>query len=105
VSRYAKFVCTQCKVQLWLGKAIFQTDSDQPTRFQIGDTRDTHPLNSENPVLNKVLWKMLADHARHPIHIFVEGDPDYDSTAGFVKIGGDESKDITFEQYLEGWSG
>ena len=104
MSRYAKLVCRQCQVQLWLGKAIFRTDSDQPTCFQIGDP-NVHRLNSENPVLNKVLWKMLADHARHPLQVLVEGDPDHDATDGFVEIGGDEFKDIPFEQYLQGWSG
>ncbi len=106
MSIYASLVCVDCKVQLWLGKAIFQHDStEQPTYFQRGNTDNGVPLNSENLVLSKALWKMLADHARHSLKVIVEGDPDYPATGDYAEIGGDEFKDIAFEKYLEGWPG
>ncbi len=106
MSRYARFVCVSCRIELWLGKAIFKSDSEQPTCFQIGSPKNGTPLNSENTILNKVLWKMLADHARHSICVFVEGDPGYDELGDYAEIGGENlDKDISFEEYLKGWTG
>ena len=50
---------------------------------------------------------MLADHASHSLRVVVEGDDYYVAViaAGFVEIGGDEIKDISFEEYLKDWSG
>jgi hypothetical protein len=105
VSIYGWFACRDCKVKVWLGKALRENDNDQPTRFQIRDTHTGDPLNSENPILNKVIWKMLADHATHSIGVFVEGYNDDDAIYEYKDIGGDEIGDITFEEYLKGWKG
>ena len=106
MSRYAVLVCSDCKVQLWLGKAIFEDGPEQPSRFQIGgSTGDGESLNSENRILNKVLWKMLADHAGHSIRVLVEGKADYGTHYEYVEIGGDTKRDISFEEYLNDWLG
>jgi len=102
MSRYAYFVCADCHVKLWLGKAIFEHDPEQPSCFQIRDPNDGEPLNSENRILNKVLWKMLADHAGHALRVLVEGGPQYHTADDYAEIGGDEIKDIPFEDYLKG---
>ena len=48
------------------------------------------PPNSHRLELNRVLWKMLADHAGHSLRVVVEGDPNYPLLGDFVEIGGDE---------------
>lgn len=103
MSRYANFACIDCKVKLWLGKAIFRED-DTIDYFKIGSEED--PPNSQRPELNRTIWKMFADHAGHQLRVVVEGDPDEDllDDDDFVEIGGHGSA-ISFDQYLKDWHG
>jgi hypothetical protein len=101
MSIYAALVCTQCNASLWLGKVIH--DDHQPIYFHIGSSDD--PPHWARPELNAVLWKMLADHARHPLKVIVEGDPDYELAHDTVELGGDTIEDISFAAYLKGWPG
>ena len=71
--------------------------------FHIGTSED--PPNSARPVLNRALWKMLADHARHTFRVVTDQDPEYKALGAYVEIGGDEDRDVGFEAYLKGWPG
>jgi hypothetical protein len=104
MSRYADLVCIDCKVSLWLGKAIFREDNSI-NYFKIGDQED--PPNSQRLELNRAIWKMLADHAGHNLRVIVEGEPDEDilEDDAFVEIGGDTINDISFDEYLKDWPG
>jgi hypothetical protein len=102
MSRYANLACLECKVMVWLGKAIF-ADNGRINYFKIGGPED--PPNSKRTTLNRVIWKMLADHAGHPLRVVVEGDPEYPLLGEFVEIGGSETGDIDFDSYLNGWNG
>src|SRR5690242_19322127 len=104
MSRYASLACMDCHVELWLGKAIFK-DNKHIDRFHRGTEKD--PPNSQQAALTRALWKMLADHAGHTLRVVIEGTPEYEQLGdlGFIQIGGDEYKDISFDQYLKGWNG
>lgn len=103
MSQYARFGCMDCKVMVWLGKTIF-TPTDAVSYFHIGGS--ARPPNWQQPELNRVIWKMLADHARHNLRVVIEGDPEYDSMLEhFLEIGGGDEQDITVEQYLDDWPG
>ena len=52
---------------LWLGKAVFHDSDERINFFHIGPSDE--PPNSARTVLNRVLWKMLADHARHTLRV------------------------------------
>lgn len=103
MSRYAWLACTDCKVMLWLGKAVRHDTEDRISFFHLGTSED--PPNSKRPVLNRVLWKMLADHACHAFRVVTEQDPEYERLEEYVEIGGDADRDIGFEAYLKGWHG
>ena len=103
MSRYAWFACTDCKVMLWLGKAVFHDSDERINFFHIGPSEE--PPNAARTVLNRVLWKMHADHARHTLRVVADQDPAYPSLEEYVEIGGDEERDIDFEAYLKGWGG
>jgi hypothetical protein len=105
MSRYAQFACMECKVALFLGKIVY-TAADSINFFHLGgiDIPNTQRLE-----LNRVLWKMLADHANHPLRVVTEGTREYDVLTDdeeVVWIGGDEpGRDIPFEEYLKDWNG
>lgn len=103
MSRYAWFACTDCQVMLWLGKAIHDGAESQIRYFHIGASEE--PPNSARPVLNRALWKMLADHAHHTFRVVTDQDPEYKALEAYVEVGGDEDRDIDFETYLAGWPG
>jgi hypothetical protein len=88
---------------LWLGKAVLHDSDEQINFFHIGAAAE--PPNSARAVLNRVLWKMLADHARHTLRVVTDQDPAYQSLEEYVEIGGDEERDLDFEAYLKGWCG
>jgi hypothetical protein len=104
MSRYADFACIDCKVKLWLGKAIFCEDGSI-NYFKIGEQED--PPNSQRPELTRTIWKMFADHAGHNLRVIVEGEPDEDilEDEAFVEIGGDTIHDISFAEHLKDWEG
>jgi hypothetical protein len=101
MNRYADLVCIECKVKLWLGKAIFREDG-RIAYFKVGGPQD--PPNSQRPELNRSVWKMFADHAGHQLRVVVEDSPDAGllENGNFVRIGGPRAA-ISFEKYLEGW--
>jgi hypothetical protein len=102
MSRYASLACIDCKISLFLGKAIFRKDGSV-NYFHIGEAEE--PLNWQRPELNQIIWKMFAEHARHNLRVMVEGDDDYEELADFNKIGGSRIGDTSEEEYLRGWDG
>jgi hypothetical protein len=104
MSRYTEFACLDCKVYLFIGKAVVQGGTNAIWCFARGGIES--PPNSQQPELTRSLWKMLADHAGHNLRVVVEGSPDEDLvTEDFVEIGGDRNTDISFEEYLKDWPG
>jgi hypothetical protein len=105
MSRYAHFACLECKVTLFLGKVVSRSD-DTVNYFHRGESQ---LRNSQRPELNGTLWKMLADHAGHPLRVLLEWTPEYDAfmdDEAVVRLGGDEpGHDIPFEEYLKDWDG
>ena len=65
ISTYTYLACEQCNVRLWLGAAVHERHD--PIYFHIGD--GSEPPNWARRELNAALWKLLADHARHPLKV------------------------------------
>jgi len=103
MSQYAWFACTDCQVMRWLGRAVRDGPDRQIRYFHIGASEDAP--NSARPVLNRALWKMLADHAHHTFRVVTDQDPEYKALEAYVEVGGDEDRDLDFEAYREGWPG
>jgi hypothetical protein len=102
VSRYAYLACEPCRVKLWLGKAVFG-DDERLRYFHIGS--DESEPNSHRLELNRALWKLLADHAGHPLRVVVEGDAAYAELGEYTTVGGDTLDDVPFDDYLRDWPG
>jgi hypothetical protein len=97
VSRYAKLVCEECRVQLWLGKAVFAEGGEVRT-FHAG--AESKPPMWQREPYNQVVWKLFALHARHTLRVVIEGDAAYDAAAEFAEIGGEGASGISFERFL-----
>lgn len=102
MSRYAWFTCTNCKTMVGLGKVV-ANGSDKISYFH-SEFSNGHP-NSEQTVLNRTIWKMLVDHAGHPLSVVTDEDAQYEHLGQYIEIGGDQYGDIDFESYLEDWQG
>lgn len=94
MSRYAWLTCYDCKVMVWLGKAGIAE----------GSIKAIQPAGKEqeNDTLNRVIWKMFADHAGHTLRVVTDLDTEYQSLGQYTEIGGDEYGDIDIETYLLG---
>jgi hypothetical protein len=103
MSRYAWLACTDCKVMLWLGKAVCSDQNNRISFFHIGTAEE--PPNSARPELNRALWKLLADHTQHTFRVVTDQDPEYKALEEYVEIGSDEDRDMAFETFLKGWLG
>jgi hypothetical protein len=103
MSIYADLMCLTCNIRCFLGKTIHE--DHQPIYYHIGGA-DEAP-NWARPRLNAVLWKFLADHARHDITVAVEGDDLYDEPGDTpaASLGEGLDNDVTFTDYLRGWAG
>jgi hypothetical protein len=88
---------------LWLGKAVCADHERCISFFHMGTAEE--PPNSARPLLNRVLWKLLAEHARHTLRVVTDQDPEYKRLEDYIEIGGDEDRDRNFETYVEGWPG
>lgn len=95
MSIYSYLCCTDCKVFLWLGKAVFSgVDKVKVVSLHVGPA-DSTP-NYMNFPLSRALWEMLAAHHGHQIHTFfdyeLERMPDRDLyTEIEAEDGSDES--------------
>ena len=92
----AYLICPETKKAIWLGK---------PIRTQVAETTDKILFYSQNPdihnyertLLNKVLWKFLADHAHKELRIVFSGeyaDNEYEQI---------DTVDVEAEEYVRGW--
>jgi|SRR6516162_10641800 hypothetical protein len=85
-------ICPETNKYIWLGKPI-RSDSDTVIYY----SQNAYHYNHEEPLLNKVLWKFLAEHAHKELRIVFSGE--------FVE---DEyeaawTSDIEAENYVEDW--
>ncbi|HYU14560.1 MAG TPA: hypothetical protein VEL05_00745 [Candidatus Acidoferrum sp.] len=101
MSRYGYIACHDCKIDIWLGKALFA--NGRPVAFHVG--QETDPPNSRNELLTRALWKFLAEHAGHHVSILVEGTPGFEALADYGEIGGDVEGDVSLADYVRDFSG
>lgn len=82
-----------------LGSAVFVDETaSKVSHFHVGPSGS--PPVWEDRLINRTLWKMLADHQGHAIHTFFDYEFDVlADRATYVEIGGDFA-DITYEEYL-----
>jgi hypothetical protein len=107
VSEYAYLICRDDRVMLGLGRAI-KRDDGSVHYFLSGGKQP----NSQQPDLDRALWKFLADHTGHRIEVIRESSRAYqdwtvdqDANGIYRQVGGDARDDIPFEQFLAGWPG
>ncbi len=99
MSRYAWLACTDCKTMVWLGKAVINQQHIE--YIHPGGTAS----EAEKHTLNRVIWKMFADHAGHTLRVITDQDAEYNFFGEYSEIGGDEYGDVDFDTYLAGWPG
>lgn len=91
---HAGFVCVDCGEILHLGRVV--TDgSNRVCSFHRASA--VNLPNCEQTMLNRVLWKMLADHAGHTLRVIVECDRESPSLCDYREIGCDDFQDLGFE--------
>ncbi len=91
-------ICDETKKAMWLGKPIRGTTDGNAERvlfYHRGSQED--PYNHEDEVLNKILWKFLADNARKTFRVVFSGEFEEDD---YEWVG---SGDVETEEYLRGW--
>src|SRR5215472_15018290 len=88
----AYLICPETKKYMWLGKPI-RSDGDFVDFYSQNPCRHNH----DNPLLNKVLWKFLSEHARKELRIVFSGEFIEDE---FEAIW---TSDIEAENYLKDW--
>ncbi len=91
---HASFICVDCKEMLHLGKATL--DGNQKVRSYHRESVGNLP-NCEQSMLNRVLWKMLEDHAGHALRVIVDCEGQHDSLCEYREIGCDDYHDLGFE--------
>ena len=90
----AYLICPETRKLIWLGKPITPED-DNPLVVYFNQ-RSSHQ-NHENPLLNKVLWKFLADHAHMDLRIVFSGEYNDDE---YQHIS---TSDVEAEEYVRNW--
>jgi hypothetical protein len=105
VSEYGYLLCVDCRIYIWLGKAV-KDDDDRIGYFKIG----TGDPNWRQPGLARAVWKFLADHVGHRLESVREFSKRYDEMVvddppegPYVEIGDWSTTGPTFEEYLAGW--
>jgi|GEM_PF-2490967 len=92
-------VCLDCKVVFDLGKAIFREGEPDKVHFYIGGWA---PLDEKRTILDRVLWKMMADHTRHNLRVVMEDELEsLLSQGGYLSIGDNFTPSIFYREYLE----
>ena len=94
----AFLICPETKKSIWLGKAVRlheNDDLDQVEFYHQGPSGGV--FNYEDPLLNKVLWKFLAEHANKELRVVADGDYNDDE---YERV---PTSDIEAELYVEGW--
>jgi hypothetical protein len=105
LSEYGYLLCVDCRVYIWLGKAI-KDDAGDIVYFKVGAAEP----NWQQPGLARSVWKFLAEHVGHRLEPVREFSKRYDQMVaddppegGYVEIGDWSNTGPTFEEYLEGW--
>jgi hypothetical protein len=105
LSESGYLVCNDCRVYIWLGKAVKDEDS-RVVYFKVGAAEP----NWQQPGLTRAVWKFLADHVGHHLESAREYSDRYDEMVvddppdgSYVEIGDLSTNGPTFEKYLEGW--
>ena len=83
-------------MSLWLGKVC--TDESGRRRYHIGDADE--PPNANRDLLNRVLWKLLAECEGSMLKVVTDRDPEYEQLDRYVAIGGDRICDLSFDAFL-----
>ncbi|BCY15511.1 hypothetical protein [Actinoplanes sp. L3-i22] len=106
MSEYGYLLCVDCRVYIWLGKAI--QDDTRIIYFAVGSKEP----NWRQPELAKSVWKFLADHVGHPLESVREFSQRYDQMVAddppegeYSEVGDTSHTGPTFEEYLSGWPG
>jgi hypothetical protein len=88
----AYLICVETKKLIWLGKPI-RPKSDPGRVIYYSQNASRH--NYEAPLLNKVLWKFLAEHAHQELRAVFSGefvDDDYEHIS---------THDVEAEEYVK----
>jgi hypothetical protein len=96
----AYLISTETRMSFWLGRAIRFENKDGSERIEYyhrGPERGA--LNHEVPVLNKVLWKFLAEHAHKDLRIVFAGEFDEDE----YELVGSGDEEVEIAEYLGAW--
>ena len=88
----AYLTCSETKKLIWLGKPI-RSENDRVVVYSQNEYRYNH----QDPLLNKVLWRFLADHAHKDLRVVFSGefvDDEYEHIS---------TSDIEAEEYVRNW--
>lgn len=90
----AYLICKDTKKLIWLGKPIrSESEPDRVIFYSQNATLDNH----DNPLLNRVLWRFLAEHAHRELRVVFSGEYDDDE---YEHI---RTSDIEAEDYVRDW--
>ena len=101
MSLYSYLSCMDCKIVFWLGKAVFRGEDrlSAVDHFHRGDPSE--PPNWARETLNRVLWKMLAEHSGHTLRVLFDYELEkLEEEEGYREIGGNSLGDIPLEAYI-----
>lgn len=90
----AYLICVETKKLIWLGKPIRLTSNPGKVIYY---SQNSSYNNHETPLLNKVLWKFLAEHAHKELRAVFSGeynDDDYEHIS---------TDDVEAEDYVRDW--
>ena len=88
----AYLICPETKKLIWLGKPI-RSEDDVVLYYNQRPGRNNH----ETVLLNKVLWKFLAEHAHKQLRVVFDGeynDGEYEHI---------DTHDVEAGEYVRGW--
>ena len=90
----AYLTCPDTKKLVWLGKPIRQRAGSQEVSYY---NQNKHHENFDDTLLNKVLWKFLAEHAHKELRVLFSGEFDDDE---YEHIS---TWDVEAEEYVKNW--
>jgi hypothetical protein len=88
----AYLICPETKKSIWLGKPI-RSEDDKVIYYNQNFRRQNH----EDSLLNKVLWRFLAEHAHKELRIVFSGEYNEDE---YDRIS---TSDFEAEEYVSDW--
>jgi hypothetical protein len=91
---HASFICVDCREMLRLGRAVMDGDKKVCSFHRVSVV---NLPNHEQTMLNRILWKMLADHAGHTLRVVIECDGETRTLCDYREVGCDDFQDLGFE--------